>query len=453
MKIISFELENVKRVALVRMAPAENGLTVIGGKNAQGKSSILDGIVYALGGEKYRPGNLQRKNGLAPARIRIELSGGLIVERRGKNAALHVTDATGKRRGQKLLDDFIEELALNLPKFLAMKDDDKAEVLLRTLGIADQLMALDLREKQAYDKRHDYGVIVDQKKKFAAEMKEYADVPETPVSAAEMIAESQAILKRNADRHELRAKIASLHQVKQITDAKILELKKQLAEALERGQIISEQIMEAEKTPVTEDESTAELEAKIADIDVLNSKIRANLDKAAAVADAEEYEQRMKPLTDALEAVRAERRALLDGAKMPLPELSIGKNSKDRPVLLYKGQPWDCMSTMERYRVAAAIVRKLKPECGFVLLDGLEAFDTDQMAAFDEWLKAENLQAICTRVGTEDCSIVIEDGVAVQDGVDAAPEIPDQNAEIPMEGKKAARDAEENNNQEQEMEW
>ena len=146
-----------------------------------------------------------------------------------------------------------------------------------------------------------------------------------------------------------------------------------------------------------------------------------------------------------------ERRALLDGAAMPLPELSIGKNSKDRPVLLYKGQPWDCMSTMERYRVATAIVRKLKPECGFVLLDGLEAFDTDQMAAFDEWLKAENLQAICTRVGTEDCSIVIEDGVAVQDGVDAAPEIPDQNAEIPMEGKKAARDAEENNNQE--MEW
>ena len=202
MKIISFELENVKRVALVRMAPAENGLTVIGGKNAAGKTSILDGIIYALGGEKYRPGNLQRKDGLAPARIRIELSGGLIVERRGKNAALHVTDATGRRRGQKLLDDFIEELALNLPKFLAMKDDDKAEVLLRTLGIADQLTALDLREKEAYDKRHDFGVIVDQKKKFAAEMKEYPDVPETPVSAAEMIAESQAILKRNADRQE-----------------------------------------------------------------------------------------------------------------------------------------------------------------------------------------------------------------------------------------------------------
>lgn len=447
MKIISFELENVKRVALVRMAPAENGLTVIGGKNAAGKTSVLDGIVYALGGEKYRPGNLQRKDGIAPARIRIELSGGLIVERRGKNAALHVTDETGRRRGQKLLDDFIEELALNLPKFLAMRDDDKANVLLRTLGIADQLAALDIREKQAYDKRHDYGVIVDQKRKHAAEMKEYPDVPDTPISAAEMIAESQAILKRNADRQEARNNLANL----KAQEARIKEEGRALQEAIQAKMKeldkVSHLIIEAEKNPITEDESTAELEAKIADIDAVNAKIRANLDKAAAIADAEECEQRMKPLTEALEAVRAERRALLDGASMPLPELTIGKNTKGRPILLYRDQPWDCMSTMEQYRVAAAIVRKLKPECGFVLLDGLEAFDTDQMNAFDQWLTENDLQAICTRVGTEDCSIVIEDGVAVQDGVEAAPEIPDQSAPIPDEGIK------EEPNTNKEMEW
>ena len=445
MKIISFELENVKRVALVRMAPAENGLTVIGGKNAAGKTSVLDGIVYALGGEKYRPGNLQRKDGLAPARIRIELSGGLIVERRGKNAALHVTDATGRRRGQKLLDDFIEELALNLPKFLAMRDDDKADVLLRTLGIADQLAALDIREKQAYDKRHDYGVIVDQKKKFAAEMKEYPDVPETPVSAAEMIAESQAILKRNADRQELRKKKADMVQEKEHYTQVIANLMSQLETAQAHFADVSAKL--AGLDDPTPDESTAELEAKIADIDALNAKIRANLDKAAAVAAAEDYEQKLKPLTDALEAVRAERRALLDGASMPLPELTIGKNTKGRPILLYKEQPWDCMSTMEQYRVAAAIVRKLKPNCGFILLDGLEAFDHDQMAAFDQWLTENDLQAICTRVGTDDCSIVIEDGVAVQEGVEAAPEIPDPNAPIPMEGST------EETNTNKEMEW
>ena len=444
MKIISFELENVKRVALVRMAPNESGLTVIGGKNAAGKTSVLDGIVYALGGEKYRPGNLQRTDGLAPARIRIELSGGIVVERKGKNAALKVTDSTGKRAGQALLNDFIEELALNLPKFLAMRDEDKAEVLLRTLGIGEKLRALDVREKAAYDKRHDFGVVVDQKKKFAAEMKEYADVPEVPVSAAEMIAESQAILGRNAVRAKKRETRAAWERYKAEAEAEAGRLEKALQEARNKARKATEELAVIDREPVTPDESTAELEQRIADIDETNAKVRANLDKARAIADAEEYERRLQPLTDALEAVRRERRELLDGAAMPLADLSVGKSEQGRPVLLYRNQPWDCMSTMERYRVAAAIVRKLKPECGFVLLDGLEAFDTDQMAAFDAWLKAEDLQAICTRVGTDDCSIVIEDGYAVEEGVAASPEVPDENAPIPMD---------EPENDKQEMDW
>ena len=73
------------------------------------------------------------------------------------------------------------------------------------------------------------------------------------------------------------------------------------------------------------------------------------------------------------------------------------------------------MSTMEQYRVATAIVRKLKGNCGFVLLDGLEVFDTEQLKAFDEWLVSEGLQAICTRVGTDGATVILEDGYAVQD--------------------------------------
>ena len=61
--------------------------------------------------------------------------------------------------------------------------------------------------------------------------------------------------------------------------------------------------------------------------------------------------------------------------------------------------------------VATAIIRKLNPECGFVLLDKLEQMDLDTMNRFGEWLEAEGLQAIATRVSTgEECSIIIEDG-------------------------------------------
>ena len=427
-KIIGIELENVKRVALVRMAPAANGITVIGGDNAAGKTSVLDGIVYALGGEKYRPSNLKRDGALADARIRIELSNGMIVERKGKNAALKVSDPSGRRSGQKLLDEFVEELALNLPKFLAMRDDEKAEVLLRTLGIGEQLAALDRKEQAAYDKRHAFGVVVDQKVKYAREMPEYHDVPDVPLSAADLIRESQDILNRNTERDRLRSNLAALKRSQGEAADRVARLREELERAEAEALKIGEQVTAALAEPIPENESTAELEAKIADIDTINAKIRANSDKEKAQADADDYKRQLDQLTAELEAVREERRKLLDTAEMPLDELAIGRNDKGRPILLFNNQPWDCMSGMERIRTAVAVVRKLKPACGFVLIDAIEAFDLEQLRELDRYLEEHHLQAIATRVSRGDeCSIIIEDGVAVQPGTEAAPEVPENN--------------------------
>ncbi len=423
-KIIGLELENVKRVALVRMAPAQNGLTVIGGDNAEGKTSVIDGIVYALGGEKYRPSNLKREGSLADAKIRIELSNGMIVERRGKHAALHVSDPSGKRSGQKILDEFVEELALNLPKFLAMRDDEKAEVLLQTLGIGEQLIELDRREQIAYDKRHAFGVIVDQKVKYAREMPEYHDVPDVPLSASELIRESQEILSRNAERDRMRNQITALNRAQTDVMDRIARLREELERAEAEAVSINCHIAAALADPIPENESTAELEAKITQIDTINAKVRANSDKEKAQADAEECKRELDELTKQLEAVREERRALLDHAEMPLSELSIGRNDKNRPVLLYNNQPWDCMSGMERIKTAVSIIKKLKPACGFVLIDGIETFDLEQLNAFGQYLEEQNLQAIATRVSRGDeCSIIIEDGYAIQDGVELSPVI------------------------------
>lgn len=72
------------------------------------------------------------------------------------------------------------------------------------------------------------------------------------------------------------------------------------------------------------------------------------------------------------------------------------------------------MSGSEQLRVAAAIVRKLNPDCGFVLLDKLEQMDSVTLQEFGQWLEQEGLQAIATRVSTGDeCSVIIEDGYSV----------------------------------------
>ncbi|MFR8460747.1 MAG: AAA family ATPase [Ruthenibacterium lactatiformans] len=130
-KIIELEAENIKRVKAVQIVPALNGLTIIGGDNNQGKTSVLDAIAWALGGDKYRPEAAQREGANTPPRLHVNLSNGLVVERRGKNSALTVSDPSGRKGGQQLLNEFVEQLALDLPRFMNMNDREKADTLLK----------------------------------------------------------------------------------------------------------------------------------------------------------------------------------------------------------------------------------------------------------------------------------------------------------------------------------
>lgn len=82
-KITNLELENIKRIKAVQLTPSESGLTVIGGNNGQGKTSVLDGIAWALGGDKFKPSQPQRDGSVIPPHLRVTLSNGLIVERKG----------------------------------------------------------------------------------------------------------------------------------------------------------------------------------------------------------------------------------------------------------------------------------------------------------------------------------------------------------------------------------
>ncbi|WP_292017759.1 MULTISPECIES: ATP-binding protein [unclassified Megasphaera] len=212
-KIRQLEIENVKRVKAVTLTPTENGLTVIGGRNGQGKTSVLDAIAWALGGNKLKPSESQRIGSAAPPSIHIELSNGLVVERKGKSSALHVIDPSGKKAGQQLLDSFIEKLALNLPKFMDARNDEKAETLLQIIGVGDQLAVLDREEKSLYNQRLEVGRIADRKKKHAEELAWYPDAPAEPISASELIQRQQAILAKNGENQRKREKEAHYNKV------------------------------------------------------------------------------------------------------------------------------------------------------------------------------------------------------------------------------------------------
>nr|DAZ22699.1 MAG TPA: STRUCTURAL MAINTENANCE OF CHROMOSOMES PROTEIN [Caudoviricetes sp.] len=400
MKINRLEIENVKRIKAVKIEPRENGLTLIGGNNNQGKTSVLDSIAWALGGERFKPSQATREGSVVPPNLHIVMNNGLVVERKGKNSALKVTDPNGNKGGQQLLNEFVEQLALDLPKFMESSGKEKAQTLLQIIGVGDQLVELEKEEKELYQERLYIGRTADQKEKFAKEQPYFPEAPKDLISPSDLIRQQQEILTRNGENQRKRENLHKLEQdYQKINDT--------LSELLAKQKKIEEDLRIARLSATDlQDESTAELEESISNIEEINRKVRANLDKEKAEDDAKGYRSQYNELTEKINDLRSKKNSLLDSAELPLPELSVADGE-----LIYKGQKWDNMSGSERLKVSTAIVRKLNPDCGFVLLDKLEQMDMETLKEFGLWLESEGLQAIATRVSTGDeCSIIIEDG-------------------------------------------
>lgn len=225
-------------------------------------------------------------------------------------------------------------------------------------------------------------------------------VPETEVSASELIQRQQSILLQNAENEKKRQRLSHLvaerDSLQQQIDLLIDQLRN-VTEDVAIAQTAAQDLV---------DQSTAALEEDIRRVDQINQAVRANAEKTRASKEAQALSDQYKALTADIEQIRTQRQSLLASADLPLPGLSVEKG-----VLLYNGKAWDCMSGSDQLRVAVAIVRRLNPACGFVLLDKLEQMDKDTLTDFGEWLEQEGLQAIATRVSTgEECSIIIEDG-------------------------------------------
>ena len=392
---LKIEIENVKRIKAVKIEPTANGLTIVGGNNNQGKTSVLDSIAWALGGEKYRPSKAQREGSTIPPTLHIVLNNGLVVERKGKNSALKVTDPNGGKGGQQLLNEFVEQLALDLPRFMESSGKEKAQTLLKIIGVGDQLEVLDRKEKELYNNRLSIGQIADRKKKFADEQPYYPEAPKELISPSELIRQQQEILARNGENQRKREQVekykSSVFFIRQSVDS----MREQLEQEEQRLKEAEENLRIAQMNASDlQDESTAELEESLSNIEEINRKVRANMDKDKAEEDALDYRNQYNSLTAEIDKTRRAKTDLLQSAELPLPELSV----KDGE-LIYNGQQWDNMSGSDRLKVSTAIV------------------DIQTLNEFGQWLEQEGLQAIATRVSTGDeCSIIIEDGY-IQDPV------------------------------------
>lgn len=400
-KITALEAENVKRIRAVEIEPNESGLTVIGGRNAQGKTSVLDAIMWALGGDRYKPDNPNRDGAAGNAKIRIELSNGIVVERKGKNGSLSVIDENGRIGGQRLLNEFVSQLALDLPKFMSGSDKEKADALLKTLGIDDRLAEFDQAIADAERTRTEVGRDARRMRAHADSLPWHKDVPDHEESLEDLLAEQARIVENNSTIDKLKAHEDALSFDIGKMERDIKALEKRLSDANEDMRRTTESLKSMEY------EDAGMVRERIQALDATNRKVRANEDKTVADNEAKEAESEYKSLTDKVEGLRRDRMELLEGAEMPLDGIGI-----EGGMLTYGGQAWSDMSGAEQLKVATAIVRATKPECGFVLVDGLEQMDVSTLREFGEWAAENGLQIIGTRVSEgSECTVIIEDGM------------------------------------------
>ncbi len=304
-KINKLEIENVKRIKAVKIEPTANGLTIVGGNNNQGKTSVLDSIAWALGGDNSAITGAERRIYYPPDLTYCNEQWACSREKRKKNSSLKVTDPTGNKGGQQLLNEFVEQLALNLPKFMESSGKEKARTLLRIIGVGEQLAALDLQEKELYNKRLAIGQIADQKEKFAKEQPYYPDAPKELVSPSELIRQQQEILAKNGENQRKRDHALKLHAERNRLAEKVNALKEELEHYQNQLiQVDHDMNIAYKSTEELQDESTAELEASIANIEEINRKVRANMDKDKAEDDAKEYRDQYRVLTEEIDQTR-----------------------------------------------------------------------------------------------------------------------------------------------------
>jgi len=413
-RILTLAAENVKTLRAVMVDCSTQDVTVIGGKNGAGKTSVLDAIMYALGGEGHRPTSMKRAGAISDPVIRVELSNGWTVERKGKNSALKVTAADGQKLGQMSLKQFVEEIALNLPKFLHASNAGKAQYLLQIIGVADELAVLEAKAKSIYDERKTAGQIATNKAKHAEECEHFPSASSDRVDVSGLIEQSQAIVDGNAYNAIMRRKESEARYNIEAVNKTLDDIDHQMAELLSRKiaggekknacQKVLDNAIEAAAGLV--DKDTRAIAEQIRGAEAVNEMVAANVRKVEAQAEAKTHKNKYDDLTANLEAVRREKKNLLEGADLPLPGLGIADGE-----LTYKGVKWDCMSGSDQLKIATAVCRKVNPECGFVLVDGLEQMDSETLAEFVKWVVAEGLQVVGTRVSVGDeCTLIIEDG-------------------------------------------
>lgn len=395
MKITQLTISNVKRIRAIDITP-DGTVQIVGGRNAQGKSSVLDAIWLALGGGAASKATARPiRDGEDTASVRLDLGDYLVTRTwTGDKSTLTVTSPDGAKFSspQKKLDGLIGSLSFDPFAFTLLPAKAQRDQLLSLVDLPFDPADLDRRRAAIFDERTEVGR---QGKAIGEIPALIPDVPATEVSSAAILAEL-----REAQDAE-RTNEAAYQRAARAQGAR-----EQAEAALEAARTEEEAALEAFKA-LPEVPDTDAIEQRLASVDDTNRAVRANQDTAAKQARFDQLYAQYGALADQLDAIDREKAEGLAAATFPVPGLGF-----DTDGVTYQGVPFSQASSAEQIRVSLAMAMALNPELRVIrILDG-SLLDSDNLNLIADMATEHDYQLWIERVGDADAdAIIIEDGL------------------------------------------
>jgi len=411
MPIVALDIKNVKRINAAHIEP-DGSVVILGGRNAQGKSSVLDAIQMLLCGAGTMPPE-PLKRGTEAGHVSADL-GDVVVTRTftpagGGSLKVEAKIADGRavmKSPQKWLDERIGKLSFDPLAFIRADEKTQAETFRQLTGCDTR--ELDAKRKAIFDER----TLVNRQGRDAEGA--IASLPYFPDAPAELVLidNIKADLKAVRDANKLREQAVAAHEdlvhLADIRSAEVGRLECALAEARKSLAAVQSGINDAaDKVAGMSEIDDAPLLAKFNAVDETNRHVEANKVRARALAAVDALATKAKALTGQLLTLDETRAAMLRDAKCPVPNLGLNAEG----LVTFKDLPLSQASDAEQVKLSMALSLAMNPGLKVVLIREGSALDRDAMALVAKMAEEAGAQVWIERVDDRDAgAIIIEDG-------------------------------------------
>lgn len=416
MKVIGLKVENFKRIQSVRIKPGDDNLVIVSGKNAQGKSSLIEAIWAVLQWStlsKSTPKPI--KHGEESAEVTVDL-GKYKMSRKWTSAGKSylVIKEAGVKGGapisspQKLLDGLTGDLCFDPLAFTRLSEKDQTATLLRMMGV--DLSVLDALRSDVFDKRSDASRNLKRATGFFETLAEPPDdTPDKPIDVEALANQVIATSKANEEYAAARRDVGAYEKAIEAALARVEELKQSLANAVARVKELNLTLANLKtKSGSLEWRSLEKMEEQLSGAKSINDAVAAKRSRDEAEAEIDEIEQTVKAFTQELKNIDSEKRKMLSAANVPVDGLAV---DPEKGTLAFGGVSLKQISSSEQLRVSAGIAMAQNPELRIMYIKDGSLLDKDSLSVLESLAKDRDYQVWVEVVDENaETGIIIEDG-------------------------------------------